>query len=232
VEERVEIRRLARTELSRVGEIDRTEHIDLLYEQRGTELVERPGNWSASAWDPDGHGEHSVEAKRHELERYVDAGGMAFGAFVDGRLVGIGVVVPHLRPAVAQLAFVHVTQTLRGAGIGSRLSGELEQAAYGAGDSSMVVSATPSANTVRFYKGRGSRLRAHDPAAARAVRARARGCAHAESALRPTQAPRALPIGVITAMKLDHVIILIDGENVRHIQPRMSACNVKPATPV
>lgn len=46
VEERVETRRLARTELSRVGEIDRTEHIDLLYEQRGTELVERPGNWS------------------------------------------------------------------------------------------------------------------------------------------------------------------------------------------
>jgi GNAT superfamily N-acetyltransferase len=160
VDERVEIRPLARTELSRVGEIDRTEHIDLLYEQRGTELVERPGNWSASAWDPDGHGEHSVEAKRDELAHYVDAGGVAFGAFVDGRLVGIGVVVAHLRPAVAQLAFLHVTQTLRAAGIGSRLSGELEQFARGAGDSSMVVSATPSANTVRFYQGRGFELMA------------------------------------------------------------------------
>jgi GNAT superfamily N-acetyltransferase len=79
---------------------------------------------------------------------------------VDGRLVGIGVVVPHLRPAVAQLAFLHVTQTLRGSGIGSLLSGELEQVAYGAGDSSMVVSATPSANTVRFYQGRGFELMA------------------------------------------------------------------------
>jgi GNAT superfamily N-acetyltransferase len=77
---------------------------------------------------------------------------------VDGRLVGIGVVVPHLRPAVAQLAFLHVTQTLRATGIGSRLSGELEQVARAAGDSSMVVSATPSANTVRFYKGRGFEL--------------------------------------------------------------------------
>ena len=94
VEERVEIRRLARTELSLVGEIDRTEHIDLRYEQRGTELVDRPGDWSASPGDPDGHGEHSVEAKRHKLELYVDAGGMAFGAFVDGRLVGMGVVQP------------------------------------------------------------------------------------------------------------------------------------------
>ena len=157
-EERVEIRRLARTELSLVGEIDRTEHIDLLYEQRGTELVERPGDWSASAWDADGHSEHSVEAKRDELEHYVDAGGIAFGAFMDGRLVGIGVVVPHLRPAVAQLAFLHVTQTRRAMGIGSRLSGELEQVARAAGDSSMVVSATPSANTVRFYKGRGFEL--------------------------------------------------------------------------
>jgi GNAT superfamily N-acetyltransferase len=159
-EERVEIRRLARTEFSLVGEIDRTERIDLLYEQRGTELVKRPGKWSASAWDADGHGQRSVEAKRDELEHYVDAGGMAFGAFVDGRLVGIGVVVPHLRPAVAQLAFLHVTQTLRAAGIGSRLSGELEQVARGAGDSSMVVSATPSANTVRFYQGRGFELMA------------------------------------------------------------------------
>ena len=65
---------------------------------RGTEFAEQPGNWSASAWDPDGHGEHSVEAQRQALEHYVDAGGMALGAFADGRLVGIGAVVPHLRP--------------------------------------------------------------------------------------------------------------------------------------
>jgi predicted N-acetyltransferase YhbS len=160
VDERVEIRPLARTELSRVGEIDRTEHIDLLYEQRGTELVERPGNWNASAWDPHGDGGHSVKAKRHELEHYLDAGGIAFGAFEGAGLVGIGVVVPHLRPAVAQLAFLHVTQTRRAAGIGSRLSGELERVARRAGDSAMVVSATPSANTVRFYRGLGFELMA------------------------------------------------------------------------
>ena len=34
----VELRRLARAEFSRVAEIDRSEPIDLLYEQRGTEL--------------------------------------------------------------------------------------------------------------------------------------------------------------------------------------------------
>ena len=177
----VEIRRLARTELSRVVEIDRTERIDVLYEQRGTELVERRGNWSAPAWDPDGHGEHSVEAQRHALEHYADAGGIALGAFSGGRLVGIGVVVPHLRPAIAQLAFLHVSEEFRAAGIGSRLCDDLELIARGAGDSEMVVSATPSENTVRFYLGRGYELMA--AAAAGALRARARGRAHAEGAL-------------------------------------------------
>ena len=169
VEERVEIRRLARTELSLVGEIDRTEHIDLLYEQRGTELVERPGDWSASAWDADGHGEHSVEAKRDELEDYVDAGGLAFGAFVDGRLVGIGVVVPHLRPAVAQLAFLHVTQTLRAAGIGSRLS--------------TSSSKSPTAPATRRWSCRRRRLRTRCAstrvAASSSCRSRCQSCSSA-----------------------------------------------------
>jgi len=160
VQRPVEIRRLARTELSRVAEIDRTERIDLIYEQRGTELVGRQGNWSAPAWDRDGHGEHSVEAQRHALEHYADAGAIALGAFSGGRLVGIGVIVPHLRPALAQLAFLHVSAASRGAGIGSTLCDDLELMVRGVGASETVVSATPSENTVRFYLGRGYELMA------------------------------------------------------------------------
>ena len=151
----VEFRRLARIELSRIVEVDRREHINVLYEQHGTQLVARHGNWSASAWDPDGHGEHSVEAQVCTLQHYVDNGGVALGALASGRLVGIGVVVPHLRPRIAQLAFLHVSAPLRATGIGSSLSEHLEQIARIAGDSDMVVSATPSENTVRFYLGRG-----------------------------------------------------------------------------
>jgi GNAT superfamily N-acetyltransferase len=146
---------LGRTELSRVVEIDRTERIDVLYDQHGSQLVARPGNWSASAWDPDGHGEHSVEAQVHALQYHVDKGGLALGAFAGGRLVGIGVVVPHLRPGMAQLAWLHVSAPFRATGIGSRLSDQLEEIARTAGDSDMVVSATPSENAVRFYLGRG-----------------------------------------------------------------------------
>jgi len=151
----VEFRRLGRTELSRIVEIDRRERINMLYDQHGTQLVPRHGNWSAAAWDLDGHGEHSVEAKVRELQRYIDNGGVALGALANGRLVGIGVVVPHLRPGIAQLAFLHVSAPWRATGIGSRLSEQLEEIARTAGDSDMIVSATPSGNTVRFYLGRG-----------------------------------------------------------------------------
>ena len=61
----------------------------------------------------------------------------------------------HLRPGIAQLAFLNVSAPWRATGIGSRLSEQLEQIARTAGDSDMVVSATPSENTVRFYLGRG-----------------------------------------------------------------------------
>jgi len=157
----VEIRDLTRSELSRVGEIDRTERVDVLFEQHGTELVARRGSWNAPAWDPDGHGEYSVDAKHQALVHYADAGGIARGAFSGGRLVGIGVVVPHIRPAIAQLAFLHVSQDFRAAGLGSRLTADLELVARRAGDTEIVVSATPSENTVRFYLGRGYRPMAH-----------------------------------------------------------------------
>ena len=70
-------------------------------------------------------------------------------------------VVPHIRPGMAQLAYLHVSQEFRAAGIGGRLTAELEQIAASVGDREIVVSATPSGNTVRFYTSRGHRPMAH-----------------------------------------------------------------------
>lgn len=153
----VEVRVLRIDELDRIAEIDRRERIDTLVEQHGTRLVERRGDWSAPSWDPVGQGAHSVAAQRRALERYVDDGGIVIGALAGDRLVGIGVVVPHLRPGIAQLAYLHVSAPFRAHGVGSLLAARLEDVAREAGDSEMVVSATPSRNTVRFYVGRGFR---------------------------------------------------------------------------
>jgi len=151
-------RRLVASDLGRIGEIDRTEHIDTLYAQHGAQLEERSGDWSAPPWFSDRDGEHSVAHQRAECERYLAAGGIALGAFADERLVGIGIVRPHLRPRVAQLAFLHVSNGYRGRGVGGRLSAALEHLAQEHGDAAIVVSATPSLNTVRFYLRRGYEL--------------------------------------------------------------------------
>ncbi len=150
--------RLERLDLARIGDIDRTERIETLYVQHGTELEELSGDWSARPWFAAGDGEHSVAAQQSECEHYLDAGGTALGAFDGERLVGIGIVAPRIRPGVAQLAYMHVSNGYRGQGIGVRLTDELERIAREAGDSELVVSATPSENTVRFYLGRGFEL--------------------------------------------------------------------------
>lgn len=150
----VTYRQMQQHELSRVGEIDRSERIDTIYVQRGVELEAIAYDSSARPWHPEGADEHSVAHQVEECERYLTAGGTAIGAFADGRLVGIGIVVPHVRDGVAQLAFLQVGDGYRGHGIGSRLSAQLEELARDLGDTVIVVSATPSANTVRFYQGR------------------------------------------------------------------------------
>jgi GNAT superfamily N-acetyltransferase len=155
VSSEITYRRLTTADLARIGEIDRTERIDTLYVQRGSQLEERVGDFSARAWFQDGDGEHSVARQRAECERYLAAGGVALGAFADGRLVGIGIVVPHIRPGIAQCAFLHVSKDHRDRGIGGHLAEEIDRAARELGDTAMVVSATPSLNTVRFYRRHG-----------------------------------------------------------------------------
>jgi predicted N-acetyltransferase YhbS len=148
-------RRLVAADLVRIGEIDRTEQIDTLYLQHGRRLEKRHGDWSARAWSTEGDGEHSVAHQIAECERHLAAGAIALGAFADERLVGIGLMTPHIRPGTAQLAFLHVSNEYRGRGIGGYLNDELERLARELGDTTMVVSATPSLNTVCFYRRRG-----------------------------------------------------------------------------
>jgi hypothetical protein len=84
-----------------------------LSRKHGAQLVARHRNWSASAWELDGH-EQSVEAQVHTLQHCVDNGGVA-ALLASRRLVGIGAVAPQLRRGIASLAFLHVSAPLRSA---------------------------------------------------------------------------------------------------------------------
>jgi hypothetical protein len=83
-------RRLGAADLVQIGDINRSERIETVYVQYGARLEERDGDFSAPAWLSEGDDEHSVAYQRAECERHLAAGGMALGAFADGRLVGIG----------------------------------------------------------------------------------------------------------------------------------------------
>ena len=151
----ISYRRLDAADLDRIGQIDRTERIETSYVQHGGHLEERAVDWSSPPWSRGGEGEHSVAHQRAECERYLAAGALGLCAFDGERLVGIGLVTPHVRPGVAQLAFLHVSHGHRGRGVGGHLVAQLERLTREHGDAMMVVSSTPSENTVRFYLGRG-----------------------------------------------------------------------------
>lgn len=136
-------------------DIDRSEHIDVLYIQHGTQLEERRGDFDSPNWLAEGDGEHSYAKQQRHVEELLASGAIALGAFDGERLAGIGVLVQHLRPGIAQLTYLHVSNGYRASGIGRRLSEDLDRIAREGGDAEIVVSATPSQNTVRFYMARG-----------------------------------------------------------------------------
>jgi GNAT superfamily N-acetyltransferase len=141
-------------DLPRICDIDRSERIDALYVQRGTQLEERRGNFDSPNW-LEGDGEHSYAEQQRHVEELMESGATALGAFEGERLAGIGVLVQHLRSGIAQLAYLHVSNGYRAGGIGKRLAEDLDRIACDGGDTEIVVSATPSRNTVRFYMARG-----------------------------------------------------------------------------
>jgi GNAT superfamily N-acetyltransferase len=141
-------------DLLRIRDIDRSERIDALYIQHGRQLEERHGDFDSPNW-LEGDGEHSYAAQQAHVEELLASGAIALGAFDGERLAGIGVLVQHLRPGIAQLAYLHVSNGYRAGGIGTRLSEDLDRIAREGRDTEIVVSATPSRNTVRFYMARG-----------------------------------------------------------------------------
>ena len=144
-------------DLQRIRDIERSERIGVLYIQHGTQLEERHGDFDSPNWRTEGDGEHSLAAQQAHVEELLASGAVALGAFDGDRLAGIGILVQHLRPGIAQLAYLHVSNGYRASGIGKRLSEDLDCIAREGGDAEIVVSATPSQNTVRFYLGCGYR---------------------------------------------------------------------------
>lgn len=147
------IRRMAISELGRIAEIDRSEHITQQYVSRGGILEVVDVDIRAPRWGEPG--EHTVQHRVESWAPLVEAGGVLLGAFDRDRLVGFAIYEPSISEGLANLAVLHVTRTNRREGIGCRLTTEVVRLARADGAQRLYVSATPTRATVDFYMRQG-----------------------------------------------------------------------------
>lgn len=149
-------RMLAREEIPRVWEIDRSEIVERAYRVEDGALVLRPAYFDVRGWPPG-------EPERYTplFEACFDGGGWLYALFDAERVVGAAVLegrrIGRDRDQL-QLKFPHVARLHRNKGLGRRLFELASDEARRRGAKSLYVSATPSERTIAFYLDRGCRL--------------------------------------------------------------------------
>ena len=131
-----------------IGGIDRSEHIDVVYEVVDGELRQLEGPFDdAPPWS---------DAKKQEqvaLCAPVLARGGVLLTVDDG--AGIAVVEPVFEPGLAWLTLLHVSDPHRRRGVATALWRTAAERARAAGSTRMYVSATPTGSAVGFYTQQG-----------------------------------------------------------------------------
>src|SRR5262249_44176113 len=110
------------------------------------------------AWAPSGSGPHSVAALIEFCGSAVASGGALLGAFEDDQTAGLAIVNPCFEPALAWLAFLHVSRPYRRRGAAQALWNAAVEMAVERGAESIYVSATPTESAVGFYLRQGCHL--------------------------------------------------------------------------
>jgi ribosomal protein S18 acetylase RimI-like enzyme len=146
----IEIRTMNGSELERIAEIDRSEHVTQYYVCTGGDLERRDVDWQISRWSSD-----ELEEYLSAWRPFFDCGGIMLGAFDGSALVGFAIYRPRLTDDMGQYAVLYVSRDYRGQGIGCSLTDRVMEMARADGSNRLYVSATPSAATVDFYRHRG-----------------------------------------------------------------------------
>jgi len=152
------VRRMENSDIARIGEVDRSEHVTQGYVLRNGALELEDVDWRVPPWFTDGRPEHSVQAKIAKWKPILERGEVMFGAFDEDRLVGFAIHRPNLSEDTAELAVLHVSAGYRRQGIGTALTREVVRLARADGAKRLYVSAAPSRPTVDFYRRQGFHL--------------------------------------------------------------------------
>ncbi|WP_174806437.1 GNAT family N-acetyltransferase [Paenibacillus amylolyticus] len=149
-------RTLTLDDVNQLQEIDRSEHIDLIYEMRENRLVELEQNHECSNWD-----EMLLKEIQNRYVYELEQGGMAYGAFADDQLIGFGVLAHQYRGKERnrlQVDLMYVSRGYRRQGIGKRILNELGEEAKKRGAQYLYISSTETKSAVSFYKSQGSQI--------------------------------------------------------------------------
>ena len=149
----IEIRELARGELTRAYDIDDSDDGDVLYVVTGAGLKATALEWHRPRRTPE-RWDHFITS----WERILAEGGAVYGALRGDLLVGVAVLRPRLTAARAQLQSLFVSRAYRRQRVARRLVGEVERRAIASGARELYVSAMPSVPAVGFYLAQGFRL--------------------------------------------------------------------------
>lgn len=143
-------RLLTREEIPLVWTIDRSEVIHNIYTLQEGELVLKPDYFDMRDWPP---GE--AETYTPLLYDCFDRGGVFYGVFEDTQLAGVVIIDSKFigpKRDLLQLKFLHISQAYRKQGLGARLFEKAKEVARERGARGLYVSATPSENTINFYR--------------------------------------------------------------------------------
>jgi len=154
----MDIRHLPADDVTLIGSIDRSERVSVANSVEGGLLVSREVDWDVPAWSPAGTGEHTVLHQIEWCRRVLERGAVLLGAFDGETILGLAIVEPGFEPALAWLAFLHVSRPHRRRGAATALWDEAVCIATEAGVPTLYVSATPSASAVGFYISQGCEL--------------------------------------------------------------------------
>ncbi|HYL59194.1 MAG TPA: GNAT family N-acetyltransferase [Candidatus Acidoferrales bacterium] len=149
-------RELRREEVERVWKIDRSEVIEDFYHLENGELVLKPHHVDVPGWPPG-------EAEKYTpiLLDCFDRGGWFYGVFDDAEPIGV-VVLESKRIGrhqdQLQLKFLHVSRSHRKTGLGTQMFELAREIARERGAKRLYISATPSENTINFYRRLGCKV--------------------------------------------------------------------------
>lgn len=149
------LRRLERSEVVTVWQIERREVVHEVYRLAEDILQLHPEFYNTQDW-PEGEPELYTPIL---LDCY-DHGGLFWGAYVAEKLVGA--VIVDARPVgdyvrYRQLAFLHVSHDWRGQGLASRLYCHAMELTRAQGVEGFYISSTSTRHTVEFYLHQGAR---------------------------------------------------------------------------